>query len=76
MNLRPVGFIGFSLLAYNGGLFETTAALSVMYGPASTPVVKEVAFDLKALDDRAKQIADTEIKDEKSRLLNKPGFRP
>jgi hypothetical protein len=30
----------------------------------------------RALDERAKQVADAEARDEKSRLLNKPGFRP
>ena len=30
----------------------------------------------KALDLQAKQVADAEARDEKSRLLNKPGFRP
>lgn len=30
----------------------------------------------RALDDRAKQVADAASRDEKSRLLNKPGFRP
>lgn len=30
----------------------------------------------RALDDRAKQVADAATRDEKSRLLNKPGFRP
>lgn len=30
----------------------------------------------KDLDLRAKQLADTQARDEKSRMLNKPGFRP
>lgn len=30
----------------------------------------------RALDEQAKQVADTEARDEKSRLVNKPGFRP
>ncbi|HTA47440.1 MAG TPA: hypothetical protein VK789_33590 [Bryobacteraceae bacterium] len=30
----------------------------------------------RALDQQAKQVADNEAKDEKSRLVNKPGFRP
>jgi hypothetical protein len=30
----------------------------------------------RAMNERAKQVADAEARDEKSRLLNKPGFRP
>jgi hypothetical protein len=30
----------------------------------------------RALDERAKQLADAEARDEKSRLVNKPAFRP
>jgi len=121
-----------------GGLTDKdmTEALSTIYGPGSTPVAKEMAFNSgynttvraitqwndsqsllslvgfsygggfgvivsstsnqalarraiaeserldrveapqKALDDRAKQVAEAETRDEKSRLVNKPGFRP
>lgn len=121
-----------------GGLTDAdmTDALSAVYGPASTPVTKEMAFNSgytssartiaqwgdtqsalnlvgftygrgfglivsstsnqilarqamneserldraeapqRALDKQAKQLADEEARDEKSRLVNKPGFRP
>jgi hypothetical protein len=121
-----------------GGLTDKdmTEALSAVYGPDSTPVIKEMAFNSgysntvrviaqwndaesllslvgfaygggygaivssksnlalahqsiaeserldrveapqRALDLQAKQVADAEARDEKSRLLNKPGFRP
>src|SRR5579863_578136 len=121
-----------------GGLTDKdmTEALSAVYGPDSTPVVKEMAFNSgytdtvrviaqwndaesvlslvgfaygggygaivssksnlvlarqalaeserldrveapqKALNLQAKQVADAEARDEKSRVLNKPGFRP
>lgn len=115
---------------------DMTEALSTLYGPASTPVTKEMAFnsgytstvrtiaqwgdtqsvlslvgfpygrgfglivsstnnqtlarraiaesarlDLmeapqRALDQQARQVADDKARDEKSRLVNKPGFRP
>lgn len=115
---------------------DMTEALSAVYGPDSTPVMKEMTFNSgysntarviaqwnddgsllslvgfaygggygvivssesnlalarqavaeserldrleapqKALDLQAKQVADAEARDEKSRLLNKPGFRP
>jgi hypothetical protein len=115
---------------------DMTEALSAIYGPASVPVVKEMAFNSgysttvrvvsqwsdaenlvslvgfaygggfgvvvsskgnqalarlaiaeserldraeapqRELAERAKQAADAEARDEKSRLLNKPGFRP
>jgi len=121
-----------------GGMTDTdmTEALSTVYGPASTPATKELAFNSgyastartisqwgdsqsvlslvgftygrgfglivsstnnqilatramaeserldraeapqRALDQQAKRVADDEARDEKSRLANKPGFRP
>jgi hypothetical protein len=43
---------------------------------AESERLDQVEAPQRALDERAKQVADAEARDEKSRLLNKPGFRP
>ncbi len=65
---------------YGGGYGVIVSSKSRL-APARQAIAESERLDRaeaprKALDERAKQVADAEARDEKSRLLNKPGFRP
>jgi hypothetical protein len=67
-------------LAYGGGFGVVVAATSDQL-LARQALLESERLDRaeapqKALDLRAREVADTQARDEKARLLNKPGFRP
>jgi hypothetical protein len=67
-------------LPYGGG-FGVVVASSANQVLARGAILESDRLDReeapqKELELRARQLADTAIRDEKSRLLNKPGFRP
>jgi hypothetical protein len=72
-----LSLVGFS---YGGGfgviVSSTTNQTLARRAIAESERLDRVEAPQKALDQRAKQAAEAEARDEKSRLLNKPGFRP
>jgi len=66
--------------AYGGGYGAIVSSKSNLalarQAIAESERLDRVVAPQKALDLQAKQVADAEARDEKSRVLNKPGFRP
>jgi len=72
-----VSLVGFS---YGGGfgVVVSSKGNAILAGQAiaESQRLDRLEAPQKALNDQAKQVADAQARDEKSRLLNKPGFRP
>ncbi len=72
-----LSLVGFS---YGGGFGVIVSSKSnqALAGEALVESARldQVEAPKKALEEQAKQVADAEARDEKSRLANKPGFQP
>jgi hypothetical protein len=72
-----LSLVGFSYSHAYGVIVSSTSNQTLaLRAIAESERLDRAEAPQRALDQRAKQVADDEARDEKSRLVNKPGFRP